>query len=290
MFSTLRNRFGIPGVISVIALVFAMFGGAYAATNSSGSGKATASAKAKKGPKGPKGAKGAKGDTGPAGPQGPVGPAGANGKAGSNGSNGAAGAAGQSVSGVPIAVGGACGAGVNGVKYTLGATSTNVCSGKEGAPGKDGETGFTETLPPGKTLSGSWSAISNPKSAYMASSISFGIPYPGGAPPTLTYAPQTPTNCSALPEPEKAECEADNQAIADACPGSASAPAAAPGFLCVYEGFTPISPRAAFQAELAEAFLTTSGDTLLFAGVEGENEEFEPSLMLGSWAVTAPTA
>ena len=32
MFSTLRTRFGIPGVISVIALVFAMFGGAYAAS------------------------------------------------------------------------------------------------------------------------------------------------------------------------------------------------------------------------------------------------------------------
>ncbi len=43
MFSTLRTRFGIPGVISVIALVFAMFGGAYAASNSSGGGKATAS-------------------------------------------------------------------------------------------------------------------------------------------------------------------------------------------------------------------------------------------------------
>jgi len=49
MLSPLRNRFGIPGVISVIALVFAMFGGAYAASNSgdgpTASGKATASAK-----------------------------------------------------------------------------------------------------------------------------------------------------------------------------------------------------------------------------------------------------
>ena len=42
MLSPLRNRFGIPGVISVIALVFAMFGGAYAATNSNDGGKATA--------------------------------------------------------------------------------------------------------------------------------------------------------------------------------------------------------------------------------------------------------
>ena len=47
MFSPLRNRFGIPGAISVIALVFAMFGGAYAASDNSGGGKATASAKKK---------------------------------------------------------------------------------------------------------------------------------------------------------------------------------------------------------------------------------------------------
>ena len=82
MFSTLRNRFGIPGVISVIALVFAMFGGAYAASNSSGGGKATASAKAKKGPKGPKGATG---PAGPAGAAGPAGPAGPKGDAGATG-------------------------------------------------------------------------------------------------------------------------------------------------------------------------------------------------------------
>jgi hypothetical protein len=88
MFSTLRNRFGIPGVISVIALVFAMFGGAYAASNSSNGGKATASAKAKKGPKGPKGA------TGPAGPAGAQGPAGAKGDAGANGAAGPQGPAG----------------------------------------------------------------------------------------------------------------------------------------------------------------------------------------------------
>jgi hypothetical protein len=91
MFSTLRNRFGIPGVISVIALVFAMFGGAYAASNSSGGGKATASAKAKKGPKGPKGATG---PAGPAGAQGPAGPAGAKGDAGANGAAGPQGPAG----------------------------------------------------------------------------------------------------------------------------------------------------------------------------------------------------
>jgi len=84
MYSILRNRFGVPGVISVIALVFAMLGGAYAAGGDIGS-KATSSAKSKKGPRGPKGPKGPKGDTGAVGPQGP---AGANGKDGVNGKDG----------------------------------------------------------------------------------------------------------------------------------------------------------------------------------------------------------
>lgn len=82
MFSIFRNRFGVPGVISVIALVFAMMGGAFAASNG-GSNHATASAK--KGPRGPRGKTGA---TGPAGAQGPVGPVGPKGDTGSPGSNG----------------------------------------------------------------------------------------------------------------------------------------------------------------------------------------------------------
>lgn len=88
MFSPLRNRFGIPGVISVIALVFAMLGGAYAASNDSGSGDATASAKGKKGPRGPRGKTGKTGSQGPVGPQGPAGPKGDNGTNGSNGADG----------------------------------------------------------------------------------------------------------------------------------------------------------------------------------------------------------
>jgi len=90
MFSILKNRFGIPGVISVIALAFAMMGGAYAAS-SNGGGSATASAKkkAKRGPTGPKGA------TGQPGPVGPQGPAGANGKDGAVGPAGPTGPVGS---------------------------------------------------------------------------------------------------------------------------------------------------------------------------------------------------
>ncbi len=150
MFSTLRTRFGIPGVISVIALVFAMLGGAYAASNSSNAGKATASAKAKKGPRGPKGPKG---DTGPAGP---AGPAGAKGDAGANGSNGAAGAAGP--------------------------TGPTGKTGATGATGASGQTGFTATLPSGKTETGNWTLGGWAPEDLTPTAISFPIPLE--APPT----------------------------------------------------------------------------------------------------------
>jgi hypothetical protein len=85
MFSLLRNRFGIPGVISVIALVFAMFSGAYAASNYDKGKAMSSAAKAKKGPRGPRGPQGV---AGPAGPSGPAGPAGAKGDTGAQGNEG----------------------------------------------------------------------------------------------------------------------------------------------------------------------------------------------------------
>jgi hypothetical protein len=139
MFSTLRTRFGIPGVISVMALVFAMFGGAYAASNSSGGGKATASAKAKKGPRGPKGA------TGLAGPSGPQGPAGATGAAGPKGDPGPKGDKGD--------------------------------PGDQGPQGTPGTTGFTKTLPPGETETGTWAyGIVSVAPPNIKVPISFSIP------------------------------------------------------------------------------------------------------------------
>ncbi len=155
MFSTLRTRFGIPGVISVIALVFAMFGGAYAASTSSGGGKATASAKAKKGPRGPKGATG---PAGPAGAQGPAGPAGAKGDAGANGANGAAGPTGPT--------------GAAGAKGATGA------AGAAGATGATGFSGFTETLPSGKTETGTWSYFQPPATLNLAQSVPISFPIP----------------------------------------------------------------------------------------------------------------
>ena len=81
MFSKLREQFGTAGLIlSVVAIVLALAGGAIAANGGASASKA-----------GPRGPRGKTGKTGPAGPQGPAGPAG---PAGTNGTNGKSGAAG----------------------------------------------------------------------------------------------------------------------------------------------------------------------------------------------------
>ncbi len=243
MFSTLRTRFGIPGVISVIALVFAMFGGAYAASNSSGGGKATASAKAKKGPRGPKGA------TGPAGPQGPAGPAGAKGDAGANGSNGTNG-----TSATTAAYSGAeCENG--GVEVKSASPTTYVCNGE------DGETGFTETLPTGKSEKGTWGYGFLAEGAGGLATISFGIP---------------------LAAPVEAHFLGKFGGGTAECPGTSEEPAAAAGNLCIWEGEYSSGVTLLFilnPETTAPAQAGKSGALLRFSsGTNG----------YGVWAVTAP--
>lgn len=165
MFAGLHTRFGIPGVISVIALVFAMFGGAYAANNSGGG---TISAKAKKGPRGPKGATGPAGAVGPQGPAGPIGPAGLPGAKGDPGANG------KSAEGVPFGpteepVSEPC-EGRGGLEVTSAAQPAYVCNGEAGSPwAPDG------VLPKGATETGSWFLETNGAGEGYAP-ISFTVP------------------------------------------------------------------------------------------------------------------
>jgi len=196
MFSSLRTRFGIPGVISVIALVFAMLGGAYAANNS-GAGKATASAKAKRGPKGPKGA------TGPAGPAGPAGAKGDTGAAGSNGSNGSDGAKGAT--------------GATGPQGLTGATGATGPIGPTGPSGGGGGGGWSDTLPPGKTETGAFAVR--------------GLGAPGPEPtvtPISWSIPLTTADAAAITQHLT---DADGDAT---CTGSSSNPTAPPGMICLY--------------------------------------------------------
>lgn len=85
MFRVLRRNLTPPTALAVIALVFAMSGGAIAAKNANDSAEASKSQRGLKGPRGkqgprglqgPQGPKGETGATGPQGPQGSQGPKG----------------------------------------------------------------------------------------------------------------------------------------------------------------------------------------------------------------------
>jgi hypothetical protein len=287
MLSPLRNRFGIPGVISVIALVFAMFGGAYAATNGSGGGKATASAKGKAGPRGPRGKTG---PAGPAGPAGPQGPAGANGKDGASGQNGAPGAKGKSVVLLNEAPGN-CGI-AGGFTYEVeGSGEENeVCNGEEGEEGPEGEPGAIhpgETLPHEATETGVWST---------------GFFSPGAVPPHENERILLPISFTV---PLAAELDKSHvhfikkngkevtgtgpftEVTPTLCLGTAAAPSAVAGNLCVYGAKEDFS-------KTSSAFIGKPGETSFIVGASkagatlGMVIEEEEATGWGTWAVTAP--
>jgi hypothetical protein len=269
MFLTLRTRFGIPGVISVMALVFAMFGGAYAASNSSHGGKATAS-KAKKGPRGPKGA------TGPAGPQGPAGPAGAKGEAGAAGAAGAPGVSVTSTESANAIEGHCTGTGTSGKggsKFVSASGITYACNGKEGEPGEEGDPWTAGgTLPFGSTETGAWSTIASATEEASAS-ISFPIPLPSELDAGHVI------RVDAGQEGALGECSKGTEK------GTATNPLAEPGYLCVYIGRRGTTPGLEyFEIKNAAKPFTDgaakSGSYLSFGAAAGE-------IAHGTWAVTA---
>jgi Collagen triple helix repeat (20 copies) len=143
MFSAIRRRLTYANVAMTLALVFAMTGGAYAASHYLITSTKQISPKVLKSLKGNAGAHGAQGAAGPAGANGPAGPGGAQGPAGPGGPQGPKGEA-----------------------------------GAKGEPGTNGTTGFTKTLPKGETETGSWaySFVIGEAEATQIVPISFSIP------------------------------------------------------------------------------------------------------------------
>jgi hypothetical protein len=169
MLSLLKNRFGVPGVIAVVALVFAMLGGAYAATSSprqshkkaeKGLTKAQVLALIKSHP-GPAGAQGAAGANGKDGANGQNGGAGTNGTNGTDGDDGQPGKSVELSKYQPGEEGPEeeCGElGAILVKVQGATTGFEACNGGEGEKGDEGSP-WTDggTLPPGATETGVWS-------------------------------------------------------------------------------------------------------------------------------------
>jgi hypothetical protein len=300
MFQALRKHLTPSTLIAFMALVFAVTGGAFAASSrGGGSGvKATtvapaAAAKAKpkakpgpRGPAGPKGATGATGATGPGGPAGPVGLAGAaggKGETGVAGSNGTSGTNGESVTNTPLAAGkGGCKEGGSEFKVGSGA-ATKACNGT---------TGFTEKLPSGKTETGSWAARPvEGEEAFIPVSFNIPLSAPLGQTATHFLRPPVTTSCENLTGTELKACEEkkekeETQALkefAEFCPGSAEEPKADPGSFCVYTGFL-------FHAKV-QAIFQASGVLSLGIGRSGGSIVVDatgkPAIAYGSWAVTA---
>jgi hypothetical protein len=285
MLSPLRNRFGIPGVISVIALVFAMFGGAYAASSSSdgkkASGKATASAKkakrkAKRGPRGPKG------PAGPAGAQGPAGPQGAPGAKGENGANGAQGPQGPQ--------------GPQGIQGK---------EGKEGSPWTAGG-----TLPAGETETGTFSLTVAPVSAGFSAGAVYNVPisFPIPLANPLAAGKVHLLNADGSKEfvineetTEGEEITPTDCGTALTPAGTASDPAAAPGGLCIYAAYaSPSMKEHSGSNIIADPSVECLGLGCLLefggpgsgAGVSGARLQYlnapESGVGIhGTWAVTA---
>jgi Collagen triple helix repeat (20 copies) len=264
MISKLHQRLGTAGfIISIIALVAALGGGAYAASGGlTGKQKKEvqkiAQTEAKKFAKaGPQGQPGAKGDAGAPGAAGAKGDAGA---AGANGQPGAAGNAGVSVT--TTTAGPECSEG--GTKFTSASGTSFVCNGEEGP---QGQTGFTETLPSGKTETGSWGSLSEEfgGGAFSITNLSFNIPL--SAPLDAAHVKfielggTVPTGCTG---------------------GSVSEPKADAGFLCVYTGTGEFpAPGSILKPSSGQGGADKAGAVLL---LEAPNELFAS----GSWAVTAP--
>jgi hypothetical protein len=283
-----RGHLTYANVAATLALVFSMSGGALAATHylisstKQISPKVLKQLKGNAGPAGAAGKIGAPGEKGPSGPPGEKGPAGAN---GGNGSNGVgvteAGAASKSE----------CESG--GIKYASASGTNHVCNGV---------TGFTKTLPKGKTETGEFGVVTEAatENRRFAASVSFNIPL--AAAPKAHYI--RITGKEAFYNEAKGEQEEREQ---PACPGNAAEPSATEGNLCVYaESEENAAPNHAggtlFVLPNICAFGTQEFAQCVISGKEEhaadpygfgvyvESKEEGTVSDYGSWAVTAGEA
>jgi hypothetical protein len=263
----IREPFGKAGLgVAIVALVFAMVGGAYAASGLNSKQKKEVKAIAKSfqgaGPAGAAGANGTNGTNGVPGKEGPEG------KAGTSGTNGTNGKTVLHGTGVPSA-----GTGTEGDFY-IDTAADEIYGPKVGVgtwgsgTSLKGATGFTETLPSEKTETGVW-GVSLAEEGTAWQPISFTIPLE--AAPTANVVTK--------------EDEENHTVPAGCTGGTLAAPTAEPGNLCVYEGLN----------FLAHASLTGFGDpTNRALGTEGATKTgtvlfvncAATCFTRGTWAVT----
>jgi Collagen triple helix repeat (20 copies) len=230
--SSFRKHFGIPGVIAVFALVFAMAGGAWAAKKyvitSTNQIKPSVlkSLQGKAGPQGPAGSNGSAGAKGDAGPKGDNG---AKGDTGTAGSAGTPGTAGKSIVTGTIAAGPECEKGGVSVEVEGSGVKKPVCNGKEGSPWTAGG-----VLPPEKTETGTW-GVSRATAGTATTPIGFTLPLEQE--PEMVFVQLTFGATAEELSTEEAELVFED-AAEHGCPGILNGvPQAEPGKLCVYGNY-----------------------------------------------------
>ena len=291
MFSAIRKRVRVSPAtaIALVALVFAMTGGAFAASgHGGGSGSAVGAsstlataAKSKKkaapkpvrGPAGPKGATGATGPAGAAGatgPGGPVGVKGETGPAGPTGATGTTGANGTSVTSAKVLSSSSTCEKLGGSEFTSASGKTTACNGKEGSPWT-----AKGTLPEGSSERGQW-ALAGSQKGLRATSISFGIPLASPLEGERVH----------IIGIEEGSKEA-NQAAAitsGECTGTWETPGAANGNLCIFLDPNIFGATPNFHASDAESEADAAGISGAILFEDSPNEE--PFIYKGSWVVT----
>lgn len=299
MLTRLKDRLGPAGlVLAVVALVIALGGSAFAARNAlTGKEKKEVKKIAKKFA----GKRGAPGAPGPAGLPGPAGPAGAKGDNGSNGSSGSSGDDGVSAETATFS-GNLHGCPEGGVEVKSASPVAYVCNGKKG---NNGQTGFTETLPSEETETGVWAlGVIKDAQAYPGNGnnvhvpISFNIPLEAGLDPANTHLIWPNGKERVLDVSEEPPVEEELEV--PACPGSAEAPSAEPGHLCVYAfelggaklnefrfNGNPVGPGMIRNPGTDGPGASTVGAKLEFAPAGNPNESVISMDGFGTWAVTA---
>ena len=246
----IHSRLSISAIIAVVALAISI----PAVSFSQGEGdrsKAAVAAKNSKptGPRGPRGPRGLKGFKGNRGPLGPVGPAGAKGDPGETGAQGPAGAKGDP--------------GATGAQGPAGAKGDPGATGATGAQGPAGP--ITGTLPTGVTLRGTVALGGQAAAtgAIIRQPISFGFTL--AAEPIGHYIKV-------------------GDVVPAGCTGTAEAPGAASGHLCIFEAGSIGSPTGSFGNPVTGVPSTTTAT--FGAAVFATATAAGPFGIRGSWAVT----
>jgi hypothetical protein len=327
MFSRIRRRITFANVAMTLALVFAMSGGALAAskyliTSTKQIKPSVLTAlKGKTGAAGKEGLAGKEGAAGKEGPKGANGTNGTEGPKGANGTNGTNGSNGESVtaSAFSVATGTCTGAGS---EFTIGTSPpTFACNGKDGkagAPGAPGAPGESVTTTPlaakngsGHCEEGGAQFEAEPSKGKVKSYACAGSPWtaggtlPSGQSETGTWgvafnaAQQAGLDSISFTIPLKT---APLQAVfvnegaprAGECEGTLAAPTAEPGYLCVYLGkpsmnaAEPPEPNVSGLAMLDSGTGTPgAGTTGAIAAFQGKGTSSELAFWTGTWAVTA---